>query len=98
MIESMKKEGKMNNLLKILHINPSWEVVYILIGDGIFVKSNVPLEEAIPMLKNDNFDLILSEPQNIAILDHPTDSGKENLFDKKLVLNGRGEDNGVGPR
>jgi hypothetical protein len=77
MIESMKKEGKMNNLLKILHVNPSWEVVYILIGDGIFVKSNVPLEEAIPMLKNDNFDLILSEPQNIAILDHPTDSGKK---------------------
>jgi hypothetical protein len=33
------------------------------------MKSTVPLEKAIEMLKNDRFDLILSEPQQIAILD-----------------------------
>jgi hypothetical protein len=88
------KEEKMKNLIKILHINPSWQVIYILIGNGILVKSNVPLEKAIPMLKHEKFDLILSEPQKIAILDHQTASEIKNpdefpLWEKANKITGK---------
>jgi hypothetical protein len=71
------KEEIMNKLIKILHINPSWQVIYILIRDRVLIKSKVPLEKAISMLKNEKFDLIVSEPQKIAILDHPAALGKK---------------------
>ena len=67
----------MNKLIKILHINPNWQVIYIIIRDGALIKSNVPLEKAISMLKNEKFDLILSEPQKIAIVDRPKGSGEK---------------------
>ncbi len=67
----------MKKLIKILHINPSWQVIYILIRDRVLIKSKVPLEKAISMLKNEKFDLIVSEPQKIAILDRPTALGKK---------------------
>jgi len=59
----------MNKPIKILHINSNWEVIYFIIRDGAFIKSGVPLKTTLEMLKNsEEFDLILSEPQNIAIL------------------------------
>ncbi|MGA3086443.1 MAG: hypothetical protein ABSE95_16895, partial [Thermodesulfobacteriota bacterium] len=54
--------------IKIMHINSHYEVIYVIINDGALIKSTVPLETAISMLKNDTFDLILAEPQNMAIL------------------------------
>jgi len=39
-----------------------------LIREGALIQSTVSLEAALTMLKNDKFDLILSEPQNMAIL------------------------------
>lgn len=51
-----------------MHINSHYEVIYIIINDGTLIKSTVPLETAISMLKNNTFDLILAEPQNMAIL------------------------------
>lgn len=67
----------MKKLIKILHIDPSWQVIYILIRDGALIKSNIPLEKALVMLKNEKFDLIISEPQKMAILDHQTADEKE---------------------
>jgi len=51
-----------------MHIDGDYRVVYILIREGALIQSTVSLEAALTMLKNDQFDLILSEPQNMAIL------------------------------
>ena len=59
----------MTKLIKILHIDKSWKVIYILIRGGALVKTEVPIKTAVTLLKKQKFDLILSEPQNIAILD-----------------------------
>ncbi len=59
----------MKRFIKIIHIDNNFEVIYIIIFDGTVIKSTVSLEKAIEMLKHDQFDLILSEPQQIAILD-----------------------------
>jgi hypothetical protein len=67
----------MNKLIKILHVDSNWQVIYILIRDGILIKSIVPLEKAISMLQDEKFDLIISEPQKIALLDQSTGSGKK---------------------
>jgi hypothetical protein len=52
----------------ILHVDPDWKVILFHIQNGVTIKSFVPLEPAKFMLKNIKFDLILSEPQNIAIV------------------------------
>jgi hypothetical protein len=59
----------MNKLIKILHVDSSWKVLYILIRDGVLVKTAVSLKTALELLKIHKFDLIFSEPQSIAILD-----------------------------
>jgi hypothetical protein len=61
-------KGNMDEPIKIMHIDGEYQVVYILIREGSLTKSTIPLEAAVTMLKNDKFDLILSEPQNMAIL------------------------------
>jgi hypothetical protein len=58
----------MNKLIKILHIDPTWKVIYILIRGGALVKTAVSLNTALMLMNKHKFDLILSEPQNIAIL------------------------------
>jgi len=59
---------KMKKIIKILHVDLNWNVIYILIQDGILLKSTVPLKTAVDLLKKVKFDLILSEPQNKAVL------------------------------
>jgi ABC-type antimicrobial peptide transport system ATPase subunit len=59
----------MKKLIKILHIDPNWKVIYILIRVVALVKTAVSLETALKLLAKQKFDLIFSEPQNIAILD-----------------------------
>lgn len=59
----------MKRLIKILHVDSSWQVLYILILNGALVKTAVSLKTALQLLKKQKFDLIFSEPQNIAILD-----------------------------
>jgi len=62
----------MKELKKILHIDSKWEVNYnILVRERTFMKSFVPLDQAINMLKKTEFDLIISEPHNQAILATP---------------------------
>jgi len=55
-------------MIKILHIDSHYEIFYILIKESSLIKSTVPIECAISMLKTDWFDLVLSEPQHLAIL------------------------------
>jgi hypothetical protein len=65
---SDQMEEEMKEPIKILHIDNHYRVVYILIRDGVLIKSNISLETGLTMLKNDPFDLILSEPHDMAIL------------------------------
>ena len=67
----------MDKLTKILHIDSKWQVIYILIRNGALVKTLVPLETAILLLNNQEFDLIVSEPQNLALLDRQKEIEKE---------------------
>ena len=69
----------MTKLIKILHIDNSWKVIYILIRGGALVKTEVPTKTALTLLKKQRFDLILSEPQNIAILDPQTTIDDESM-------------------
>ncbi len=54
--------------IKIMHINSQYEIFYFIINEGILIKSTIPLDTALFMLQYEKFDLILSEPQNMAIL------------------------------
>jgi hypothetical protein len=58
----------MKNPVKILHIDADYQAHYIIIREGSLIHSTVSLEAAIVFLKSVEFDLILSEPHNKAIL------------------------------
>ena len=58
----------MSKTIKILHIDPDFKVTYLIYGPGSSIRTPVPLETAIDLLKKVDFDLILSEPHNKAIL------------------------------
>ncbi len=58
----------MEKQIKILHVSPEYQVMYFIIMEGCTIKSLIPLEQAIDLLKKEQFDLILSEPQKLAIL------------------------------
>jgi hypothetical protein len=53
-----------------MHIDPDFKVTYLIYRNGSSIHSTVPLKEAIDLLKKWIFDLILSEPQNKAILNN----------------------------
>ena len=53
---------------KILHINADYQVVYIILFDGVRIKTPLPMEIALSMLENEKFDLIFFEPKNMAVL------------------------------
>jgi hypothetical protein len=65
---------KIKRSIKVMHINNHYEIIYIIINDGTLIKSAVPLKTALSMLKNEKFDLILAEPQNMAIITPQTTS------------------------
>jgi len=54
--------------IKVLHIDGDYRAVYVLIRSGSLIKTSLSLEKAISMLNTEVFDLILFEPQNLAIL------------------------------
>lgn len=58
----------MDTPIKILHIDPDFKVTYFIKHPGGIIRSLVPLKQAIQLLKTEEFDLILSEPHNKAIL------------------------------
>ncbi len=58
----------MSKSIKILHIDGRYQGFYMIIQEGITIRSEVYLKEIVKLLKTEEFDLILSEPQNMAIL------------------------------
>jgi hypothetical protein len=55
--------------IKILHIGPDYQVMLFVKMDGSSIRSRVPLEKAVKMLKEEDFDLIVDEVHGRAILD-----------------------------
>ncbi len=53
----------MNAPIKILHIDPDFKVTYFIKHPGSIIRSHIPFEQAVQLLKTEEFDLILSEPQ-----------------------------------
>ncbi len=64
----------MNTPIKILHIDPGFKVTYFIIDSGGTNCSLVSSEQAIQLLETEEFDLILSEPDNKAIMKPQADS------------------------
>ena len=58
----------MKEPIRILLIDKDYQVLLFLIREGAFIKSNLSLESTLTMLKNEHFDLIISEPHQKAIL------------------------------
>ena len=58
----------MEHSIKILHVYPDFKVTYFIYRAGSSIHSTVPLKEAVDLLKTVDFDLILPEPHNKAIL------------------------------
>jgi len=58
----------MSRLIKILHIDPDYQITYLIYRHPSHMRTSVSLETAIALLKKEDFDLIVSEPHNKAIL------------------------------
>jgi hypothetical protein len=58
----------MKKPIKILHVDSDYRVVYVVIFNGVQIKSSLPLETALLMLENERFDFIFSETQRMAVL------------------------------
>ena len=58
----------MSRLIKILHIDPDYQTTYLIYRPRTAIRTSVPLQTAIELLKKEDFDLIISEPHNKAIL------------------------------
>ena len=83
----------MKKTRKILHIDPAYQVVYFILGERTVIKSTVPLKTAIRLLRdNEEFDLIISEPQKMAILDSKWSQKVRRSFS---VEGGNGRSRGV---
>jgi CheY-like chemotaxis protein len=74
----------MNIPIKILHINPDYKVTYFIKKLGSIIRSPISLEQAVQLLKTEEFDLILSEPHNKAIL--KTQDNSLNMENKIHIL------------
>ena len=57
--------------IKILHINMNFQGFYWIKQKNAIIKSFVSLFEVVQLLKNQSFDLIISEPHHLYILDSP---------------------------
>jgi hypothetical protein len=58
----------MSKPIKILHIDPDFQITYFILGSRFSIRTSIPLQPAIELLKNEDFDLIVSEPHQKAIL------------------------------
>jgi hypothetical protein len=52
----------------IFHLDQDYQVTYWIIQEDVKISSQVTIPQAIQLLKNFEFDLIISDPQKIAIL------------------------------
>jgi len=91
----------MSSLLKILHIDKKWKIYYILVWEGTLVENVIPIKSAVTLLEKQKFDLILSEPHNIAIFDSERmmDEASLRMFSSgEKSCNLLGIESGVQPR
>lgn len=58
----------MDHPIMILHIDKDYQAFYWILRDPGKIISQVTILQAIQLLKTFEFDLIISEPQNLAIL------------------------------
>ena len=75
----------METLRRILYIDTSWKVMYILIRGGVMIKSMISLETTLSLLKKQNFDLLLTDPLKMTI-QNPQESLKNRVMDVLNVL------------
>jgi hypothetical protein len=77
----------MSRLIKILHIDPDYQITYLIYRDRSAIRTSVPLPKAIELLKKEDFDLIISEPHHQAILKkrERMNEGLPNLLDMNPV-------------
>jgi len=57
-----------SNFVRILYIDQAYQVRYWIIRNGSKIISEVSLAQAIELLNSVEFDLILSEPHNLAVM------------------------------
>ncbi len=65
--------------VKIMHIDPDFNATVFIFREGSSVRSSVSLQQALELLKSEEFDLILSEPHNKAILKSQADSAERGI-------------------
>ena len=58
----------------IFYLDQDYQVTYWVIQEDVKISSQVTIPQAIQLLKNFEFDLIISDPQKIAIL-KPSSTG-----------------------
>jgi hypothetical protein len=58
----------MKKPVKILHIDLNWKIFHLVVLPGTLIKTPISLETTLDMVKENNFDLIISEPHHKAIL------------------------------
>jgi hypothetical protein len=68
-IESFRRiRMEMDKPIKIIHIDPSYQISYFIKRPGSFIRSLLSLQEAVNILKTQTIDLIISEPHKRVIL------------------------------
>ncbi len=61
----------MSEQIKILHIDPEYRVTYFVKSPQLIMRTTVPLQSAVELLKKEDFDLIIFEPHHKAFLKEP---------------------------
>jgi hypothetical protein len=73
----------MNSSIKILHIDKDYQIRYWIFWKGTQISSKITISRAIKLIKTIPIDLILSEPQNLAILNSPNKVEDTGLSDPR---------------
>jgi hypothetical protein len=58
----------MEKPIRIMHIDPDYNVTYLIKCAGFYFQSLLSVEEAVDLLRTEKIDLIISEPHNRVIL------------------------------
>jgi hypothetical protein len=57
------------SFIKIMHIDPDYQVFLMVIDNGTSTLSTLSLREALELIRARDLNLILSEPQNMAFFE-----------------------------
>ncbi len=78
----------MSGIIRILYIDPDYQITYFILRSPLSIRTSVPLQEAIELLKKEDFDLIVSEPHNRVIMKEQDHSFKSRpiKFDEQSTM------------